>query len=73
MPYLIEAQATRGYVCRVSFRVKRDAFAVAQMCACLLHFPDSERELLKESRLGPAQQDLTVRSTSGWITVRRLP
>lgn len=72
MPYLIEAQATRGYVCRVSFRVKRDAFAVAQMCACLLHFPDSERDLLKESRLGPAMPELTVTASTGRVTVRRV-
>ena len=72
MPYVIEAQATRGYVCRVKFRVKRDAFAVAQMCACLLHFPDAERELLMESRLGPAMPELTVKAPSGRVTVRRV-
>jgi len=71
MPYVIEAQAARGYVCRVTFRVKRDAFAVAQMCACLLHFPEPERELLRESRLGPEMPELTVKTDTGRVTVKR--
>lgn len=72
MPYIIEAQATRGYVCRVKFRVKRDAFAVAQMCACLLHFPAAQRDQLRESRLGPAMPELTVSGRGGKVTVRRV-
>lgn len=71
MPYVIEAQAMRGYLCRVSFRVKRDAFAVAQMCACLLNFPQAQRDQLKESRLGPAVPELRVSADGGWVAVKR--
>jgi hypothetical protein len=73
MPYVIEAQATRGYLCQARSRVKRDAFEIARMCACLLHFPDSDRERLTEAQLGPAMPSMSITTPNGKVSVRRVP
>lgn len=72
MPYQIEAQATRGYTCRATFRVKRDAFEAVKLCACILHFTDAERAQLGESRLSPAMPFLEVVTDHGRVSVRRI-
>lgn len=72
MPYLIEAQAKRGYLCRVTFRVKRDAFAAARMAACLLRFPDDDIERLAEARMGPEQREMVIETSTGKLSVRRI-
>lgn len=71
MPYIIEAQAKDGTQCKVSFRVKRDAFAVAQMCACLLHFSDEAQAQLRNARLGPDVTWIQVEGTLGIVKVAR--
>jgi hypothetical protein len=72
MPYLIEAQATRGYRCSIKFRVKRDAFAVAHMAACLLNLSQSDRAQLGETRLGPGVRMIQVVTAQGWVRVTRV-
>lgn len=71
MPYLIEAQATKGYPCRAHFRLKRDAFEAARMAACLLHFTDLEKAQLGETKLGPGVPSVQVVTAQGWVKVTR--
>jgi len=72
MPYLIEAQATRGYTCRARFRVKRDALEAVRLAACLLHFTDAEKAQLGETKLGPGVPSVQVVTAQGWVKVTRV-
>jgi hypothetical protein len=72
MPYLIEAQATKGYTCRTRTRVKREAFEMARFAACVLGFTDLERAQLGETKLGPGVPSVQVVTAQGWVKVTRV-
>lgn len=72
MPYQIAAEAKGGRTCTVTFRVKRDAFAVARLAGCLLKFSGPEMAQLDAKQLSPAWPNVKVEGAGGWVQVRRL-
>jgi hypothetical protein len=72
MPYLIEAQANKGYTCRTRTRVKKDAFEVARFAACVLGFTDIEKAQLSSSKFGPGVPSVQVVTAQGWVKVTRV-
>ncbi|WP_427311030.1 hypothetical protein [Cupriavidus sp. H39] len=72
MPYQIAAMREGRHVCTITFRVKRDAFAVARVCGCLLKFSGPEMDQLDANQLRPDWPIVRVEGLDGWVQVKRL-
>lgn len=71
MAYIVSTWAQGGTHCQVSFRVKRDAFAVARMCCCVLGFPEGEIAKLMATRLGPEVPYAYIMSNTAQVRISR--